>query len=307
MIGVIGEILVDMIGESVNGKRTYTCFAGGAPFNLAVAAHKLGTEVLFYGCVGNDKMGSFLLEEVKKQGLDPSYIQLDNDHNTTLALVQHEENGERSFCFYRKHTADDCLVTPLNPAFESASILHFGTLMLSSSQGREFLSQAIASAKTRGQVVSMDVNYREDLYASQEEAIRIYKEFLPLGDILKFSEDEVALFGEDYVSSFPNKIVLITLGKEGSNLLYGGKSYYAPSIQVHPVDTTGAGDAFLGAFLSQYDGKNIRALKKEEIERMLYFSNIAAALNTTSFGAIDGLPSLKEVEAKIQESGWFHN
>ena len=307
MIGVIGEILVDMIGENVNGKRTYTCFAGGAPFNLAVAARKLGADVLFYGCVGNDKMGSFLLEEAKKQGLDPSYIQLDNDHNTTLALVQHEENGERSFCFYRKHTADDCLVTPLNPAFESASILHFGTLMLSSFQGREFLSQAIASAKNRGQVVSMDVNYREDLYASQEEAIRIYHGFLPLGDILKFSEDEVALFGEDYVSSFPNKIVLITLGKEGSRLLYGGKSYYAPSIKVHPVDTTGAGDAFLGAFLSQYDGKDIRALKKEEIERMLYFSNIAAALNITSFGAIDGLPSLKEVEAKIQESGWFHN
>ena len=101
--------------------------------------------------------------------------------------------------------------------------------------------------------------------------------------------------------------MLITLGKEGSKLLYQGRSYYAPSIQVHPVDTTGSGDAFLGAFLSQYDGKDIRALKKEEIERMLYFSNIAAALNTTSFGAIDGLPSLKEVEAKIQESGWFHN
>ena len=252
-------------------------------------------------------MGRFLLEEVKKQGLGPSYLQVDNDHNTTLALVQHEENGERSFCFYRKHTADDCLVTPLNPAFGSASILHFGTLMLSSAQGREFLSQAIASAKRRGQVVSMDVNYREDLYASQEEAIRIYKEFLPLGDILKFSEDEVDLFGEDYVSSFSNKIVLITLGKEGSKLLYGGKSYDAPSIKVHPLDTTGAGDAFLGAFLSQYDGKDIRSLKKEEIERMIYFSNIAAALNTTSFGAIDGLPSLKEVETKIQESGWFHN
>lgn len=306
MIVVIGEILVDMIGEKENGKRTYTCYAGGAPFNLACAAHKLGSGVLFYGCVGNDIMGRFLLDEVRKQGLDPTYIQVDNDHNSTLALVQREDNGERSFCFYRKHTADDCLVTPLNSVFDSASILHFGTLMLSSSQGREFLSQAIASAKNRGQVVSMDVNYREDLYASQEEAIRIYQEFLPLGDILKFSEDEVTLFGEDYVSSFPHKIVLITLGKEGSKLLYEGKSYYAPSIEVHPVDTTGAGDAFLGAFLSQYDGKDIRVLKKEEIEKMLYFSNIAAAFNTTSFGAIDGLPSLKEVEAKIQESGWPH-
>lgn len=47
MIGVIGEILVDMIGENVNGERTYTCYAGGAPFNLAVAAHKLRTEVYF--------------------------------------------------------------------------------------------------------------------------------------------------------------------------------------------------------------------------------------------------------------------
>lgn len=73
-------------------------------------------------------MGSFLLEEGKKQGSDPSYIQWDNDPISTLASVQYEENGERSFCFYRKHTAYDCLVTPLNPTFEFVSILHFGAI-----------------------------------------------------------------------------------------------------------------------------------------------------------------------------------
>ena len=73
-------------------------------------------------------MGSFLLEEGKKQGSDPSYIQWDNDRISTLALAQYEENEEHSFCFYRKHTADDCLVAPLNPAFEFALILHFGAI-----------------------------------------------------------------------------------------------------------------------------------------------------------------------------------
>lgn len=301
MIGVVGEILVDMIGQNHSGKTAYTRYAGGAPFNLACAAKKLGADVVFSGVVGKDIMGEFLLESLKKEDLDPAYTRVEEESNTTLAFVSHSENGERSFCFYRKRTADDAFIRPLPLIFQKANILHFGTLMLSSSKGREFIKLEAKEAKKRGQMISMDVNYREDIFHSQEEALNIYHNILPLADILKFSEDEVKLFGEDYVASFPQKIVLITLGAKGSKLLYGGNSYFAPSLKIEPLDTTGAGDAFFGAFLSQIDGKKITNLTQKEIERILRFSNVVASLNTMKFGAIDGLPSLEEVERKIEE------
>ena len=302
MIGVIGEILVDMIGKKENGVTSYSRYAGGAPFNLTCCAKKLGADVLFHGIVGKDVMGEFLVETSKSHGLDPSYIYLHPDFNTTLALVSHDERGERSFCFYRKHTADDAFLDEIPEAFFSANILHFGTLMLSSSHGRSFLKKQCEEAKKRGQLISFDVNYRSDLYASEEEALSFYRYFLPLGDILKFSEDEVKLFGEDYVSSFPNKIVVVTEGEDGSRLLYQGKTYSAPSISVKPLDTTGAGDAFFGAFLTKLDGKKLDTMSQKQIEDLLRFSNIVAALNTTCLGAIDGLPSLEKVQSLWEEN-----
>lgn len=301
MIAVVGEILVDMIGQNKSGKTTYTRYAGGAPFNLACSAKKLGADVIFSGVVGKDVMGEFLLESLKNQGLDPAYTRVEEDCNTTLALVSHDENGERSFCFYRKHTADDAFLRSLPSIFQKANILHFGTLMLSSSKGQKFIKGEGKEAKERGQMISMDVNYREDIFPSQEEALKIYRNILPLADILKFSEDEVKLFGEDYVTSFPQKIVLITLGAKGSKLLYGGNTYFAPSLKIDPLDTTGAGDSFFGAFLSQIDGKEIKNLTQKEIERILRFSNVVASINTMKYGAIDGLPSLEEVERKMEE------
>ncbi|MGM9814158.1 MAG: carbohydrate kinase [Candidatus Enteromonas sp.] len=302
MIGVIGEILIDMIGEEKNGIQVYSRYAGGAPFNLACAAKKLGADVLFHGVVGKDAMGSFLLSFVEKQGLDSSYISVSEDLNTTLALVSHDEKGERSFSFYRKNTADDAFSNDIPEALKKAHILHFGTLMLSSFRGRDFVKEQALSAKARGQIVTMDVNYREDVFASKEEAMEIFKSFLPLANVLKFSDEEVPLFGDEYVSSFPDKIVLVTLGKEGSKLLYRGKEYRASSISVHPMDTTGAGDSFFGAFLSRIDGKDFASLSEREIVDILRFSNVVAALSTEGNGAIDGLPTLETVEKRMEEA-----
>ena len=108
--------------------------------------------------------------------------------------------------------------------------------------------------------------------------------------IVKFSEEEVELFtGEADVFkasallSKPNKLILVTLGSKGSFYLYNGVSGIVPTIAVKPIDTTGAGDAFFGAFLANIEGKTFT---KENIESALAKANEAGAKTTQFLGAV---------------------
>ncbi|MDD5885348.1 MAG: carbohydrate kinase [Erysipelotrichaceae bacterium] len=296
MLGVIGEILVDLTGKETNGGLSFTRHAGGAPFNVALAAKRLGAKVGFFGSIGDDMMGHYLEAFAKAQGFDELALSVLPDRNTTLAWVS-LEHGERSFSFTRKHTADYCFPNPLPKAFLTADLLHCGTLMFSEAEGRDFVSREIAAAKKRGQTISFDVNYRDDLYTSSEEAVAVYRQFLPFADLLKFSEEEVAIFGEDYVSSLSHTRVFITHGAKGSEMRYQEKRLFVPSYPVTPLDTTGAGDAFYGALLSSLEGKDFSTFSDEEWRRILAKSNAAGALSTLAYGACDGLPTQKEIKS----------
>ena len=143
--------------------------------------------------------------------------------------------------------------------------------------------------------IAFDVNYRTDIYRDRESAIKTYKKILAVADIVKFSEDEVETFTEDYVDSLTDKLVLITLGKNGSEWRYKGNKNRIPTITVKPIDTTGAGDAFFAGTLSVLD-KNIgNPLTEQLLNDSLRFGNVAGALNTTGRGAIDNLPDLDTV------------
>ena len=159
----------------------------------------------------------------------------------------------------------------------------------------EYALDIIERAHAFGKTVAFDVNYRTDIYRDTESAIKTYKNILALADIVKFSEDEVEIFGEDYVNTLTDKLVLITLGKDGSEWRYGGKRNKVSSISVKPVDTTGAGDAFFAGTLSQLDKNVGNPLNEQILNDSLSFGNIAGALNTTGRGAIDNLPDLDTI------------
>lgn len=277
MILSVGEILVDQI----EGLQK----AGGAPFNVAVNAHHLGADVIFVGSVGNDEEGKFLINKVKEYGLNPAHIRLDKERKTTKAIVT-LENGERSFRFERDNTADAYLEEISEELINKADIIHIGSLMLCYEEGRNYMSNLIELAHEAHKEVSFDVNYREDIYESKEEAIRIAKEFILKSDIIKLSEDEVELLGEEFIDSLKSKMVFITLGSRGSECHYINKIYKAESIFVNPVDTTGAGDAFMGAMLYMLDTH-----KDMDLEHSMEIANQYAALSTLHLGAIDVLPS----------------
>jgi len=284
-----------MIGEEKNGTTTYERKAGGAPFNVACALKKFGAKVKFVGSVGDDLIGSFLINYAMAFGMDTTYIYQNKERNTTLAFVELNAEGERSFCFYRKGTADYFMPDVSDELLHASDIVCIGSLMLAEERCVEYALDIIKRAHGLGKKVAFDVNYRTDIYRDTESAIKTYKRILSAADIVKFSEDEVEIFTADYVNSLTDKLVLITLGQNGSEWRYNGKFGRMPSIPVKPVDTTGAGDAFFAGALSVLDNNAGNQLSPGVLDRAIKFGNIAGALNTTGRGAIDNLPDLETI------------
>ncbi len=299
MIVCVGEILVDMIGAEKENTFYYERKAGGAPFNVACAAAKFGADSAFVGCVGEDTVGNFLEKFVKKQGLARSYVKKDATVNTTLAFVELDKNGERSFCFYRKNTADYRLPEIPEDIFAQATIVHIGSLMLSEPQGEAYALRLAERAKAAGKLVSFDVNFRDDIFRDTQAAVAVYKQLIRAADIVKFSEDEMDIFTKAYVEGLTDKLVCISLGANGSQWRYQGKRKNVSSIFVKPVDTTGAGDAFYAGVLSQIDKTAREGWTEELLDNAFRFGNICGALNTLGRGAIDYLPDLKTVKSYL--------
>lgn len=301
MILCIGEILADMIGEEKDGAFAYQRRAGGAPFNVACACGKFGAQSAFFGSVGKDAIGDFLVDFAGKQPLEEVYLRRDRKRNTTLAFVDLDSSGERSFSFYRKNTADYHLDSVPDELMRRCSIVHIGSLMLSEKIGRKYASEVVAQAHRLKKLVSFDVNFRDDIFPDRREAVRVYREIIAQADIVKFSEDEVKIFTEEYVNGLKNALVCISLGKNGSRYRYRENSRVLPSISVRPVDTTGAGDAFYGGILSQLDGVKREDWNDRVLACAFRFANICGALNTLGKGAIDPLPDLKTIRQYWKE------
>ena len=295
MILCVGEILVDMIAQDNNGSISYLRKAGGAPFNVACAISKFGIDSSFVGSVGDDTIGDFLCSFIKKQNIKSYLVEKNKNRNTTLAFVDLDEFGERSFCFYRKNTADYILPEIDDDMLDSANIIHVGSLMLSHDEGVSYAKKLISRVHQKNKLVSFDVNFRNDIFESVDQAINIYKEIIAMSDIVKFSEEEIEIFGLDYVESLTDKLLCISLGKDGSKYIYNDLTNNVSSIKVTPVDTTGAGDAFYAGVLSQIADLNKSEWTKEKLDNAFLFGNICGALNTLGKGAIDNLPTKEEV------------
>ncbi len=291
MILSIGEILADMIGESVDGTMTFKSFCGGAPFNVAVNAKSAGAKVAFLGRVGKDPIGKFLIAEAGKANLDRLDIQTDLDRNTTLAFVTLKD-GERDFAFYRHDTADfNVDIDSVDFAdYEGLEIVHLGSLMLSEENGKALAQKVVQKTRALNKKLSFDLNFRMDIYKDFQDALNAYKPFVEQADIIKFSDDELRDYtGKDGVlegiESIYRKdtLVVVTLGSRGSMYYINGEYGTVPTEKVKPIDTTGAGDAFFGTLLANIEGKE---LNKENIESALVKANKAGAETTQFLGAI---------------------
>jgi fructokinase len=306
-----GEALIDMIctdrGASLSAGITFQKKAGGAPTNAAAAIAALGGRVSLAACVGDDPFGHHLREVMQSFGVDTSWMIMDKNHFTTLAFVSLMENGERDFYFNRGADGELSLDDIEHLRTEDFAIFHFGSataFLPGPLQGtyREILRRA----RQGGAFISFDPNYRQLLYQDKKESF-IYQcwHFLEEADFFKVSDEEAMLITEtntlnDAVSKLGKRtrgVFAITLGKEGTLMGRGEVSAMVPSIPVTPVDTTGAGDAFVGAMLFQLarlQQHDLSALDMEAWTDMAARANRAGARTCTFLGAMEAFRQLSK-------------
>lgn len=311
----MGEGLIDFVpGEAGKAIRTVTSFlpaVGGAPCNVCAAFAKLGGEAAMISQFGKDHFGDKIVAELEENGVDCTYIRRTDEANTSLAFVALKENGEREFSFYRKPGAD-MLYRPeyLEPEwFADGYAFHFCSVSLGDFPMKEAHRKAISYAKEAGMLVSYDPNLRPALWESEEKMVAAVKEFVPYADILKVSDEEIeAISGtkqiEKAVETFLAQgvsLVLYTKGGDGAEVYTKTQKAAVPGIRVKAVDTTGAGDGFIGAFLfglwkNGITKQNLDDISKETLEHCLSFANRFCSISVTKKGAIRSYPALEEVE-----------
>lgn len=306
MIISFGEILLDTFTDK---NKKVQSFVGGAPFNVAYQVHRMGNDVLFVGNIGKDEAGKKIQKFFSDNGLSEEGLHIDKERKTTISKVE-LKNGERTFTFERENAADPYFDDGTLDFISEGDVIHVGSLMLSLKEGRDFASQIISFAKSQKKTLSFDVNYREDIFRDKKEAVEIYEKFYPQFDIVKFSKDELEFFTGEYdvetalrkLKKGP-KLILVTLGKEGSLAYCNDRITKEKSFRVNSIDSTGAGDAFLGTFLSEVDSIGLREITflSSLLQSSLKFSNIAGALATTKKGAVPSIASYKEVNAFLEK------
>lgn len=304
-----GEALIDMIctdkGSRLSDGLHFQKKAGGAPTNVAAAIAALGGQVSLVACVGDDPFGHHLKETMESFGVDTRWMVLDKQYFTTLAFVSLMLNGERDFYFNRGADRELSLDDIPDMDTRNFGILHFGSataFLPGPLQGT--YRDILARARAQQAFVSFDPNYRHLLYHDQQASfIHQSWHFLEQSDFFKVSDEEAILLTgkptlDEAVADLGRRsraVFAVTLGKDGTLLGRGAETRTIPSIPIDPVDTTGAGDAFVGAMLYQLsclDAAAVSALNMDQWAKMTTNANKAGARTCAYFGAMEAFRHL---------------
>lgn len=306
-VTALGEILIDMTyaGKSESGQTLFEQNPGGAPANVLSAVSRLGGACAFIGKVGSDMHGTFLLDTLKKENICTEGTVADDRYFTTLAFVNLDEKGERSFSFARKPGADTQLSKDevRFDIIEESKIFHVGSLSLTDEPCRSATLATLQFAKEKGLIISYDPNYRAPLWESETKAVEGMKSILSYVDIIKISDEETKLltgFANEVEASqellnMGIKTVIVTLGAKGALVRNKDGFIYSDAKKVKAVDTTGAGDAFMGGFLYKVAKSGKREFTLDEIKSFADFANRVAGFCVQRRGAICAMPSVAQL------------
>lgn len=310
----LGEYLIDFTprGLSDAGQPLFERNPGGAPVNVVAAMAKLGMNTGFIGKVGNDPFGVYLRQSLLQQGVSDSGLVASDEAHTTMAFIHLDSQGERSFHFSRKPGADQLLrEDEVNLAMlEGTRIFHFGSISMTVEPSYTATIKSVQKAKEKGALISYDPNWRPSLWKDEQHAREAIHEGLRLADLVKVSEEEIIfltgqqeieLASKQLMERYSIRLLLVTAGHKGSFYRMNDWWGKVESYPVQTVDTTGAGDGFLGAFLFWVLElkKPLQAWSETELRYALNFANAAGAVATTRKGAVPSLGTIEEINKLI--------
>ena len=304
----IGEVVIDFTpGQE---KASYICHAGGAPANVAISFNRMGGSSAFCGKVGDDLFGEYLLGVLRDNNVQLWGTEPTKDAVTTMTFVTLTSDGNRSFTFAQKQGAHLFLEkTDITPdMIQSVKLVHTGSSILTGGTAPEAILYALNMAKENNILVSFDLNYRALQWNNPEDCYNQVIKLLPYIDFLKISNEESFLFGGDgmlpqIIDRFDIPLVVLTRGAGISSVFWNKQEWQQPSLGKTAVDTTGAGDAFWGAFLYVLISDGVwgkEDLNETRIIKALKYGVTAGELAVLRKGAIASLPTKVEVEEALK-------
>ena len=309
----IGEALIDMFCTDFNRPlqqgENFVKKAGGAPANVAAAIVAMGGKASLAAKVGVDPFGKFLRETIASYGVDIQHILSSPDHFTTLAFVSLLDQGERDFYFSRGADGQYDVSAVERIDLAKYAVVHFGsaTAFLPGPLQTTY-AHLFHKAITNNLFVSFDPNYRQLLFPNNTEYfIESCWKYFPHADFIKVSEEEACMLTRQTTSlaaatEFRKngaQLFAITLGKEGTLFGHPDGFLQVPSIPIQPIDTTGAGDAFVGAVLYQIAKENFKRGQSpsiQEFEKIIATANKVAAKTCEHLGAMESFKHLNLME-----------
>ncbi|HIC0887842.1 TPA: aminoimidazole riboside kinase [Escherichia coli] len=300
-VWVLGDAVVDLLPESDG--RLLPC-PGGAPANVAVGIARLGGTSGFIGRVGDDPFGALMQRTLLTEGVDITYLKQDEWHRTSAVLVDLNDQGERSFTFMVRPSADLFLETTDLPCWRHGEWLHLCSIALSAEPSRTSAFTAMTAIRHAGGFVSFDPNIREDLWQDEHLLRLCLRQALQLADVVKLSEEEWRLISGKtqndreicaLAKAYEIAMLLVTKGAEGVVVCYRGQVHHFAGMSVNCVDSTGAGDAFVAGLLTGLSSTGL-STDEREMRQIIDLAQRCGALAVTAKGAMTALPCRQELE-----------
>ena len=296
----IGECMIELYSEQpIDVADTFIRSFAGDSLNIAVAASRMGTSVGYITRLGSDPFAAYLLKAWQDEGVDTTHVKTVDGFNAVHFVAQLPD-GDREFVYYRRGSAPSTMQpSDLDPSYiAGARIMHLsGIAQAISPSARATVLRAAEIAHDAGVDVSYDPNYRHQLWSppdardAMREVMPYVTYFLPSCPVdtqvlFDTSDPQLAIHCAQELGV---RLTAVTCGADGAVVSDGHEVFHVPAYTPDAVvDTTGAGDAFNGAFLhGLLDGLSVR-----EAARL---GSIAAGLKLRGRGALAAMPSRDEV------------
>ena len=312
----MGTALIDFtpLPNGQTGKRVYECNPGGSIANFLAAAARQGSRCALMGKVGDDVFGKELKTALETNGVDCKGLLLDTQHNTPCAFVSLDENGDRSFVFYRENTADTAYMKmDINyELLQNTRSFHVTSFVFAGDESYESVLESLRFVRKQGTLTTFDVNWRPFIWEKNApigmERIRCV---MALTDILKVSDEELKVFtgfglaqarkGADVLLAMGPKLVIVTSGAGGSSFYTSESEGHARVNRVKAVDTTGAGDCCFAVFMHEFlhMGLSLKSVDSRSLIDALEYANCAASYCVQHRGGISSMPAREDI-AQVQ-------
>ena len=307
IIGRAGiDIYPDPPGTKTENAKHFVTHLGGSSANISVALTKLGGTCHLLTCVSEDALGKLAINQLNHYGVNTALIrQVKGESRISFAVVETTMKDHQSI-IYRNGAADlEMNSEDVNkPDYSKfSSVIVTGT-SLAAEPSRSATLEAFTIAKTNNLPIILDIDYRPYTWRSAEEASTIYLKAATASDIVVGNDDEFAVMAGDYqeginlakrLSDSTASIVIYKMGEKGSITFSEGKKIMTGIFEVDALKPTGAGDAFMGVFISSL-------LKKKSIKDSVIYSSAAAAMVVTRVGCSPAMPNYEELELFVKEN-----